>query len=236
MKPILTLLFVFLSFLFLVNKAIAQKLSYGPTAGLLFDNPTGSVLLDSLQVILQGDNDRRPYLGAYVSYKLSDVFSITSGANYYNAYTSAIMYNVNKEGFGRLVNSTSAGNRSIEIPFQVDAHVPFLRVNTFLLAGISPNIRITRYASPYHTGRYISPYMSEALYQFRTVMKPVVWKYTLGVGASIWRLRLEAKWQQDLSESATRPYKVWGKSYDFYSKNSVIRFGIGYNLNWKNKE
>ncbi|RDV13369.1 hypothetical protein DXT99_20335 [Pontibacter diazotrophicus] len=235
MKANVTLL---LGCLFLLSgNIVAQRISYGPTVGLLFDNPTGSVLLDSIQVTLQGDNDHQPYLGGYVSYELTKTFKLTSGLNYYNSYKSAIVYSTGKEGFERLIHSTSAGNRSVEVPLLLETKVPVWKGkgSIFFLSGISPHIRLTRQGLPYHTSKFISQAMSEALYSFKTVMKPVVWKYSLGVGANIWRLRLEARWQYDLANSATNPYRVWGNSYAFNSKNNTIRFGLGYNLNWKKK-
>lgn len=99
------------------------------------------------------------------------------------------------------------------------------------MAGVSPNIRLTRDGQDYFSNKFISPAMAEVLYNFKAVSKPVVWKYSLGIGANVWRLRVEARWQYDFS-STTNSYKVWGKQFDFQSRNNTIRFGLGYNLNW----
>ncbi|AKD04312.1 hypothetical protein PKOR_15965 [Pontibacter korlensis] len=213
------------------SKVFAQKVSFGPSVGLLFDNPTGSVLLDSIQVTLRGDNDRQPYLGGYLSYELSPSFTVSSGINYYNSYKGARVYNTSKDGFERLIHTTSGGNRSLELPVLVEYQLPVRRRSLFVMAGVSPNIRLTRDGQDYFSNKFISPAMAEVLYNFKAVSKPVVWKYSLGIGANVWRLRVEARWQYDFS-STTNSYKVWGKQFDFQSRNNTIRFGLGYNLNW----
>lgn len=234
MKTKLIVLFIF-TLLFSVQ-ALAQRLSYGPVAGLLFDNPTGSVLLDSIQVTLQGDNDRQPYIGGYLSYELNKTFTITSGITYYNSYKGATVYSTEKQGFERLIHATFAGNRSLEVPVLLETKLPVWHGTLFVMAGVSSHVRLSRYRPDYFTNKFVSPAMSEAIYNFESVMKPVVWNYTLGVGAKVWRLRLEAKWQYDLANSATKHYEVWGNRYNFKSRNNSIRFGVGYNLNWRNKE
>lgn len=228
---------LFICFLFCSSTAVAQKISYGLTTGLIFDNPTGTVLLDSVQVTLQGDNDRQPYYGGYISYELNQLLTFTFGINYYNAGTSFLVYNAKKEcAFCPLMKAGSVSHRSIEVPLLVEVKLPLPIGRVFLSAGIIPNFRLFSKGDPYFYYPDAGQGVSDVLPAIKSSIKPVVWKYALGAGAIIWRLRLEARWQYDLARTANNPIQVWGKSYAFNSKNNTIRFGVGYQLNWKKKE
>ncbi|WP_439879690.1 hypothetical protein ACSX1A_10925 [Pontibacter sp. MBLB2868] len=234
MKAILVLL---ICLLLCIGNVKAQRLSYGLNAGLMFDNPTGAVTLDSVQVTFQGDNDRRPYLGGYVSYELNKVFSLTSGLNYYNDGSSFLVYN-NFENCSLcpLIKAGYVTHRTLEVPLLLETSLPLPMGSVFLSSGLMPNIRLTRKGAEYFYYRDAGQGVSDVLPALRSAVKPVVWKYSLGVGAYLWRLRLEARWQYDLAKSSTNPIKVWGKSYGFDSRNNTIRFGVGYKLNWEKKE
>jgi hypothetical protein len=213
------------------SSALAQQLTFGPTVGVLFDNPTGTVLVDSIRVTLQGDNDRQPYYGGYISYTLSPRFTFTSGISYGNSYTSATAYNTLKEpGLQRLIHATSARTASLEVPLLLETSLPVKHARVFVLTGVAPAFRITRSGQGYYRNRDMSEEMADVLYSFKKTMKPVVWKYAVGMGVTVGRFRAEARWQFDLSQSATNPYRLFGKTYDFNSRNNTIRFGLGYAL------
>ena len=108
--------------------------------------------------------------------------------------------------------------------------MPVKQAKLFVLAGIAPGIRLTQSGQGYYRNRDMSEAMADVLYHFKTTMKPVVWKYAVGTGATLGRFRAEARWQFDLSRSATSPYKLFGKTYGFQSRNNTIRFGLGYTL------
>jgi hypothetical protein len=237
MKTKLLLLFSFIGALFFVNQASAQKVTYGPTMGLYYDNPIGAVLLDSIQVILEGKTARRPYMGAFISYDLTNTFTLTSGVNYYNDATSYLVYNkVVKCDLCPIVKGGLVANPSVEIPLLLETKLKVPVGKIFLSTGIIPNVRLRRTSSPYYYHVNAGEGVSDVLPAMKSAVRAVVWTYSLGIGADIWRLRLEARWQHDLAESATKAIEVWDRRYDFYSKNSTFRVGLGYKLRWKIKE
>lgn len=237
MKTIAVLLFGLISVLLFANQAPAQKVTYGPTMGLYYDNPVGAVLLDSIQVVLDGRTARRPYIGAFISYNLTNTFTLTSGINYYNDATSYLVYNkVVQCDLCPIVKAGLVANPSVEIPLLLETKLKVPVGKVFLSTGIIPNIRLRRTSSPYYYYVDAGEGVSDVLPAMKSAVKAVVWTYSVGIGADIWRLRLEARWQHDLAESATKAIEVWDSHYDFYSKNSTFRLGLGYKLRRKDKE
>ena len=236
MKTKIILFFSLVSVVLFANHAPAQKVTYGPTVGLYYDNPVGAVLLDSIQVVLNGKTARRPYIGAFISYDLTNTFTLTSGLNYYNDATSYLVYNkVVKCDLCPIVKGGLVANPSVEIPLLLETKLKVPVGKVFISTGIIPNVRLRRTTSPYYYHINAGEGVSDVLPAVKTAVKPVVWTYSLGIGADIWRLRLETRWQHDLAESATRPIEVWGQRYSFFSKNSTLRIGVGYKLRWKSK-
>ena len=118
----------------------------------------------------------------------------------------------------------------------LEFNIPLTEGKLFATAGVAPSIRLQRKSNPYYFHKDAGQGVSDVLPVMRTVVKPVLWDTSVGVGANVWRLRLEARYQANLTLSATNAVKVWGKSYDFMSSHANLRLGVGYNLNWKRKE
>lgn len=220
-----------------IHFATAQKLSFGPTFGFINQGDAGRVLLDSVQVELQGGGGLGGYFGGYVSYSINRAFSISSGINYYDDGISYIVYNTRTDcQFCPLIKASGVAHASLEIPLLLEFNIPLTEGKFFVMAGLSPSIRLQRKSSPYYFHKDAGQGVSDVLPAMRTVVKPVVWDSSVGVGANIWRLRLEARYQANVTRSATNAVKVWGKSYDFMSSHANARLGISYDLNWKRQE
>ncbi|WP_299758918.1 outer membrane beta-barrel protein [uncultured Pontibacter sp.] len=220
-----------------IHFATAQKLSFGPTFGLINQGDAGRVLLDSVQVELGGGGDLGGYFGGYVSYTINRAFSISSGINYYDDGLSYIVYNTRTDcQFCPITKGGTVGHASLEIPLLLEFNIPLTEGRFFVMAGLSPSIRLQRKGSPYYFHKDAGQGVSDVLPAMRTAVKPVVWDTSVGAGFNVWRLRLEARYQANLTRSATNAVKVWGKSYDFMSSRANMRFGISYNLNWKGQE
>ncbi|WP_162428472.1 hypothetical protein [Pontibacter pudoricolor] len=217
--------------------ATAQKISFGPSFGLINQGDAGKVLLDSVQVELQRGGGYRGYFGGYISYSINSAFKLSSGINYYPDNTSYVVYNTRTDcQFCPLVKAGGVAHASLEVPLVLEFNIPLTDGKFFALVGVAPSIRLHRKSDPYYYHRDAGQGVSDVLPALRTAIKPVVWDYSLGVGANIWRLRFEARYQNNLAQSATDPVKVWNKNYDFVSTHANMRFGVGYNLNWKQKQ
>lgn len=217
--------------------AAAQKLAYGPAFGLISQGEVGSVLLDSIQVGLQRGGDLRGYFGGYVSYTLNDEFKLTTGVNYYPDYSSYVVYNTRTDCmFCPLVKAGTLAQSSIEVPLLLEFNIPLTSGKFFASAGLAPSIRLERKGNEYYYHKDAGQGVSDVIPAMETIIKPVIWDYSLGVGLNVWRLRMEARYQTNLTNSATNAIKVWGKSYDFTTTHANIRIGLGYNLNWKQKQ
>ena len=217
--------------------ATAQKFSFGPNIGLINQGDAGRVLLDSVQVELQGGGGYRGYFGGFVSYSINRAFSISSGINYYPDNTSYIVYNTRTDcQFCPLVKAGSVAHSSLEVPVVLEFNIPLTEGKFFAMAGVAPSIRLQRKSDAYFYHRDAGQGVSDVLPAMKAAIKPVVWDYAVGVGANVWRLRFEGRYQTNLTQSATNPVKVWNKSYNFLTSHANMRFGVGYNLNWKQKE
>ncbi|WP_276499826.1 outer membrane beta-barrel protein [Pontibacter litorisediminis] len=230
------LIFCFICTFIYIHTATAQKLSFGPSFGLINQGDAGRVLLDSVQAELQGGGDLGGYFGGYVSYRINRAFSISSGINYYDDGLSYIVYNTRTDcQFCPLVKAGGVAHASLEVPLLVEFNIPLTEGKLFVMAGVSPSVRLQRKGGAYYFHKDAGRGVSDVLPAMRTAVKPVVWDSSVGVGANVWRLRLEARYQANLTRSATNAVKVWGKDYDFMSSHANMRLGLGYNLNWKRK-
>ena len=231
MKTKLTLCFI--SVILCVNIAAAQKLAYGPTLGLINKGEVGSVLLDYVQVGPQRGGDLR-YFWGYVSYDFNSEFRLTTGVNYCPDNTSYVVYKIRTDcQFCPLVKAGTLSYASIEVPLLVEYNIPLTRGKFFTIVGVAPSIRLQQKGDEYYLHKDAGQGVSDVIPAMKTVIKPIVWDYSLGVGLNVWRLRFEARYQTNLTNSATNAIKVWDKSSDFIRTHANIRFGAGYNLNWR---